>query len=289
MDRKQKQFIVDAIGNNEQATIKSILSSDLYTREHKQIIKVFQLNDIEAIRLLAFSDEATQQLCLQLKNCDVDIDCKDGAIAFLVSRLKLIDETPFWTFYYKIRDCKKYPIMYTSKPFKEKKEVIQAAFGRVQEQSKFSNNSNYILCRASNEDVQKLVRLSFKNRNNHDEWEAQDQKFRQDFHKRYRNQANYNDGGENRKRNEAAWEWYGLNVKKADFGYWLLFDDIENVELKHEFQMMISIRTEEEMNKCLKNLGRPVDPEKDFLIVMLQKKLAELKDSLKKSVLQQPE
>lgn len=284
MNRQQKQFIVDAIANNEQVVLKQLAQSfdDLYDNNHKKIIKVFNLNEIEAIRLLPFEHESIAKLTNYLANLDVDIDCREGVIHFLVSRLKLIEPAPFWNFFYKILEFKKYPVHYISKPFKAKKELVRAAFGNVQQKNIFdTENKSSLLLRANNEDLQKLCRLSFKNRRNDNEWEAQDQHFRQEFHKRYRNYVNYNEDNQERRRNEKAWEWYGINVKQADFGFWLEFNDILDKQLRDEFIMRASVRAHEQMDIILLNLGREVDPEKDYLIVMFQKRLQELDELLK--------
>ena len=237
MNLEQKRYLVNGIENNANDTTDFLNEKfeSLFKQDNlKKIIKVFKLSQMEAIKLLAFESETIDQFCINLANLQQDIYKKDGAIFWITDKLLEIEPKPYWVIWYKISEFKNWKTNYKSASFKAKKEVIRSLFALPKQVSQ-SNLVNSQLLNRWDDDVQNLCRLAFKNRRNPEKWDDEDERFRQDFHIKYENYLNYNEKNQNPERNRIAWETYGMCVYKADAGFWMVFDDLQNKQLKDEF------------------------------------------------------
>lgn len=232
---EHKKYWVTGIENNDPETV-NFLKSDfakLYSSEHvKKIMKVFQLSEMEGLRLLPFEEETLKQFCVEMSFLQEDINKRDGAIYFVTNKLLEIEPKPYWVFWYKVSEFKRWETNYKSKPFRAKKEAIRAAFALPrQNQEQVSSFAAAKLLNRCDDDVVKLVRLAFKNRRS-EIWAEEDEKFRQEFHYKYKDYSNYNEKNQNKTRNQKAWEMYGMCVQRADMGGWMNFDDVPDEAIK---------------------------------------------------------
>jgi len=280
---EHKKYLVNGIENNDPETV-NFLKSDfakLYSSECvKKIIKVFQLSEMEGLRLLPFEEETLKQFCVEMSFLQEDINKRDGAIYFITNKLIEIEPKPYWVFWYKVSDFKKWETNYKSKPFRAKKEAIRAAFALPkQTQEQASSFAGAKLLNRSDEDVVKLVRLAFKNRRS-ELWAEEDETFRQEFHYKYKDYSNYNENNQNKTRNQKAWEMYGMCVYRADMGGWMQFSDILDKQLKDEFMMITKVYCEEAYKESENNVKGRMTREIDDLLGMFRNSIKVINDLL---------
>ena len=234
MNKQQKKFIVDAINSEDEKYLKHLDSTfkTLFDDNVQKLIKVFQLDERESLRLLPFDESTIELYCEKLATLTEDIDAKQGAIVYLCFELQKIEAKPFWPIWYKLSEFKKYPTTFKSKAFKANKEAIRALFKPKQVEAQVSSLAGAKLLNRCDDDVVKLVRLAFKNRKTPDNWADEDEEFRKDFHYKYKDYANYNEKNLCPKRNQRAWETSGMNVFRSDLGFWMNFDDVPDEAIK---------------------------------------------------------